>query len=153
MDRLGEEVREALRRFEPAPGMADLVAVWARAVGDEIARHAWPSRVARDGTLHVATSSSAWALELTLLEQKVLERLTTELGRAAPARVRFAPGVLPEPDVPETNSSPGIRATADPRDRQRAAELAATIADENLRKLVAKAAAASLARGVSDRDV
>ena len=74
-ERLGDEVRRELDRFGPAGAIADVVAVWPAAVGDSIARNAWPARMARDGTLHVSTSSSAWAFELGLLEHDLRERL------------------------------------------------------------------------------
>ena len=63
MKQLGEEVKRELGRFGPAGGIADLVEVWPAAVGETIARHAWPARVARDGTLHVNTTDSVWAFE------------------------------------------------------------------------------------------
>ena len=31
---------------------------------DAIARNAWPLRIGRDGTLHVAAASATWAFEL-----------------------------------------------------------------------------------------
>ena len=64
IERIGNEVERELGRFGPAAGMAELLRAWPDAVGEEIARNAWPARIARDGTLHVATSSSAWAFEL-----------------------------------------------------------------------------------------
>ena len=64
---IGEEVRRELGRFGPGGAMAEIVAAWPVAVAAAIAANAWPARIARDGTLHVATSSSAWAFELTHL--------------------------------------------------------------------------------------
>jgi hypothetical protein len=143
---IGGEVQRELKRFGPAGAIGEIVKTWPGAVGETIARNAWPARVARDGTLHVATSSSAWAFELGLLEAEIRKRLVTALGADAPARLRFAPGRLPEP-APER----APRASAPPPkpspDQQREAErLAEAIEDENLRKVVAKAAAQSLAR-------
>ena len=45
-----------------------------------VAANAWPARIARDGTLHVNTSSSAWAFELGQLAPTILERLSEKLG-------------------------------------------------------------------------
>ncbi len=73
-DRIGADVQRELARFGPAEGMSEIVRAWPGAVGDQIARNAWPARLARDRTLHVATSSSAWAFELAQLEPKLLER-------------------------------------------------------------------------------
>jgi hypothetical protein len=147
MERLQGDVRRELERFGPAAGMADLVAAWPRSVGDQIARNAWPARIARDGTLHVHTSSSAWAFELAQLESTLKERL----GGLAPPRLRFAVGPLPE--APRDASEDESRHVPEPspEDLRAAADLAAGVADENLRKVVARAAALSLANARSDR--
>lgn len=151
-ERIGDDVRRELDRFGPAGAIADVVAVWPDAVGDSIARNAWPARIARDGTLHVSTSSSTWAFELGLIESRLVERLTEALGDRAPTTLRFAPGRLPEAG-PEADD----RRTAAPKvtdqHLQAGEEVAGPIDDEKLRKLVAKAAALSLARPRDDRSV
>jgi hypothetical protein len=149
MERIEGEVRRELRRFGPAAGMADVVAAWPEAVGEGIARHAWPTRLARDGTLHVATDSSTWAFELAHLAPMLLERLRAFAGKAAPAALRFAVGPLPETvhgDEPDAAAQP-VEPTSEERDL--AAALVAEIEDERLRELVGRAAAASLARAGS----
>lgn len=150
-ERLGDGVRRELGRFGPGGAIADVVDAWPGAVGDSIARNAWPARIARDGTLHISTSSSAWAFELGLLEEKLRERLAAELGNDAPARLRFAPGPLPEAAAPVPAESENQHIEVTEQHLQAGEELAAAISDENLRKVVAKAAAASLARPQNDR--
>jgi hypothetical protein len=145
-ERIGDDVKRELGRFGPAGAMAEIVRAWPAAVGDDISRNAWPARVARDGTLHVNTSSSAWAFELGLLEQQIMERLREALGRDAPAGLRFAPGRLPEPAREAPAKATAAPPPPSPEEQLEAERLAAPIEDENLRKLVAKAAAASLAR-------
>lgn len=152
-ERLGTDVRRELKRFGPAGAIADVVAAWPTAVGDSIARNAWPARIARDGTLHVSTSSSAWAFELGLLEERLRERLTAAVGKDAPARLRFAPGPLPEGGAPEPSEVEDHAPVVTEQHRQAGEELAATISDENLRKIVAKAAAASLAKPPDGRSI
>jgi hypothetical protein len=151
--RIGEDVRHELGRFGPAGGMAEIVEAWPTAVGTAIARNAWPARVSRDGTLHVATSSSAWAFELGLLEADIRGRLAAALSGELPQRLRFAPGRLPEPasEAEEGGSKPVLEPSGE--DRRRGDEIAAAIDDENLRKIVAKAAAASLQNARNDRSV
>jgi Dna[CI] antecedent DciA-like protein len=147
MDRVGNAVARELRRFGPASGMAPLVEAWPAAVGVEIARNAWPARLARDGTLHIHTQDSIWAFELTSRAEEIRARL----GQVAPKRLAFAPGPLPEPlaDPPETARtrppppSPEVVAEAE--------SLARGIRDTELRKVVAKAAAASLSKAHNDR--
>jgi hypothetical protein len=153
MDRIGGDVRRELGRFGPAAGMAELIEAWPEAVGEGIARNAWPARLGRDGTLHVATSSAAWAFELAHLEGKLLERLRAALGDAVPSRLRFAVGRVPEP--PPVATGPVEEPPPEPSatEREAAARLTAGIADDELREAVARAAAHSLARGASGRSL
>jgi hypothetical protein len=140
VDRLTDAIRAELGRFGPQAGMAELVERWPAAVGDAIARNAWPARIARDGTVHVATADSVWAFELGQKAREIAGRID------APA-VRFAPGPLPETAV--TAVSEPLRPTAE--EERRARELAAGILDENLRESVQKAVCFSLARRRADR--
>ena len=151
MERIGGEISRELGRFAPGVGVAEVVGAWPAVVGDTIARHAWPARVSRDGTLHVATDSSVWAFELAQLAPDVLERLREALGESAPNALRFAPGRLPE--APAHPLAHEARRPPEPRreDRALARALTAAIADERLRDLIARAAAATLARRDSDR--
>jgi hypothetical protein len=151
LERLGEEARRELGRFEPAPGLVELVDAWPGVVGAEIARNAWPARLARDGTLHVATSSSTWAFELTQLEPDVRSRLAKKLGAGVPKKLRFAPGPVPAPAAEPGEKPPREPLVASAEARSHGASLAAGIEDEELRKVVAQAAAASLERAASDR--
>jgi hypothetical protein len=144
---IGESVLDELGRFGPAGAIGEVVAAWPDAVGAAIAREAWPARIARDGTLHVATSSSVWAYELTQLEETVLERLREALGETAPARLRFAAGRVPE----TAGEAARERANEPPPPVSEAArrlgeDVASAIEDEELRALVARAAARSLGR-------
>ncbi len=145
-ERIGDEVRRELKRFGPAEGMTEIVRAWPAAMGDQITRNAWPARISRDGKLHVATSSSAWAFELAQLEPKLLERLAEELGDAIPAGLRFAPGKLPEPSSEGEIGATKESLSPTPEQVELAEAMAGEIEDESLRKVVAKAAAASLAR-------
>jgi predicted nucleic acid-binding Zn ribbon protein len=146
---LGDEVKRELGRVTRADAtgvIGELVEVWPGAVGETIARSAWPARVARDGTLHVNTADSVWAFELTSRSAEIAERLGVE-------RIRFAPGRLP--DAVESDRKRSESRPPQPSEclRQEGARLAAGIEDENLRKIVARAAAASLAKGISGRSV
>jgi hypothetical protein len=116
---------------------------WREAVGEAIARNAWPSRLGRDGTLHIATSDSIWAFELR-------HRGAEIAGRLGVKGVRFAPGPLPssEPAQPEPAVPPPSAEHV-----RLAAELAAGIDDEKLRESVQKAVTFSLTRNAGDRPV
>lgn len=146
MKHLGEDVKRELDRFGPQGRISELTEAWPAAVGDTIARSAWPARVARDGTLHVNTADSIWAFELTSRAREIAKRLGVE-------RIRFAPGRLADAVESPSETAPPTPLEPSESLRQEGARLAAGIEDENLRKIVARAAAASLAKGISDRSV
>jgi hypothetical protein len=115
--------------------MAELVERWPGAVGEAIARNAWPARIARDGTVHVSTADSVWAFELGQRAREIAERVGVP-------KLRFAPGALPEPADEPVSAPLEVR----PEDEERARAIAAGIGDENLREHVQKAVTFSLAR-------
>lgn len=153
MRRIGDDLRRELGRFGAGGEMAAIVAAWPGSVGDEIARNAWPARLARDRTLHVNVSSSAWGFELTHLESEILGRLSEALEKAAPTRIRFAPGPLPELGAESVKEVKKVAPAPSPEQQAEGARIAAEIEDADLRELVAKAAAASLSRAPDDRPV
>lgn len=148
IERVDAEVRRELERFGPGEGdLTAIVRAWPDAVGATVARNAWPARIARDGTLHVATVSATWAFELGRLAETIQAQLAAELGESMPRALAFAPGPVPEsrPDAPVAAAKPSVESF--PEALAAAAELAAGIEDDELRRLVARAAAASLAGG------
>ena len=155
MERIGREVERELSRSggSRALALAEITSVWTQAVGETVARQAWPLRLGRDGTLHVATTSATWAFELDRLSPEVGQRLAAVAGDAAPQKLRFRVGPVPEPgapaeqlaDLPERGFSPTPEAVAE------AASLTSAIEDPELRELVARAARASLSRARSGR--
>jgi hypothetical protein len=153
MERIDDAVRRELARFGAPGGMPELLEAWVEIAGAEIVRNAWPARVARDGTLHVATSSSAWAFELTQLAPEILRRLSERMDESPPKALRFAPGHLPEPPVPTPEEDRREVPEPSPEDRTAARRLTAEIDDRDLRRSVQKAAALSLASARSGRSV
>ncbi len=151
IERLGGEVKRELSRFGGAGLMTELVGAWPAAVGETVAANAWPARLARDGTLHVNAASSTWAFELQQLEGEIAERLREAVPEAAPTRMRFAPGPLPE--LPAVASEYAKRPPPEPTLEQarEAHEWAAAIESEDLRKSVEKAARMSLASAADGR--
>jgi hypothetical protein len=154
MERIGREVERELARggSRDAIPLAALTAAWPEVVGDAIARQAWPLRIARDGTLHIATSSATWANELGFLADEIVKRLRARLGADAPSRLRCAVGPVPESAASEVE--PVVKPPADvPAEIGAEADSAASaIADPELRELVARAARASLLKARSGRD-
>ena len=151
LEPLGADLRRELGRFGPAGAISDVVAVWPAAVGPGVAANAWPARIGRDGTLHVTTVSSTWAFELGRMEEEVRKKLELELGDQTPPALRFAAGPLPERGAESVEDAE--RPVPVPSQQARAAgeHIAAGIADDALREVVARAAAASLARAEAAR--
>jgi Dna[CI] antecedent, DciA len=120
--------------------MGDMLDAWEAAVGAEIARNAWPARFQRDGTLIVHVKDAIWGFELT--------SRAAEIGPRLPGRpqLKFVPGPLPEPGRSDAADAAAAPRAATLEERSQAAEWASAIEDEELRDLVSRAAAASLAR-------
>jgi hypothetical protein len=156
MERIGRNVERELGRMGPGDtaAISRIAAAWPQVVGDAVARNAWPLRVGRDGTLHVATSSSTWAFELDRLASEIVERLGQALGPSAPSALRFRPGPVPEPGRDERCASEQAVSESPPAPPEvvaEAASAASVIADPELREVVERAARASLAKARSGR--
>jgi hypothetical protein len=144
MEPLADQIRAELQRVGADSGAGDAVATWPAAVGEEIARNAWPARTQPDGTLVVHVRDAIWGFELTQRAGEISARLP---GRP---RLRFTPGPLPDaaPEPP-----PERPAEASPEHAREAAAIAAAIEDPNLRESVAQAIKAGLARAPDGRSV
>jgi hypothetical protein len=147
-ERIGAAVRRQLARFGDSGRLGDAVGAWPSAVGDLVARNAWPARIARDGTLIVHTKDAVWAFELGQRGAEILDRLG--LGIKA---VKFVPGPVAEASLEGAGTTRTRPPPPTGEHVRRGAELAAGIADEELREQVARAAAASLAAAADGRSV
>jgi hypothetical protein len=145
MDPLADEIKRELHSLGPQAEIGAAAESWPAAVGPEIARNAWPSRFLRDGTLVVHTRDAVWAFELTQRAAEIAARLPN-----APA-LKFTPGPLAEAAVEAPSEEPAAILEATPEQALEVARWAASIEDEELRELVARAARASLARAAADR--
>ena len=147
MERIGKAVERQLSRSGDGTALAlsEITAIWPQAVGEAVSRQAWPLRIGRDGTLHVATTSATWAFELDRLSPEIEGRLRELAGSAAPAGLRFRVGPVPEPGAPEAVSADrGEHLQVTPEADSEATSAASAIEDPELRELVARAARASL---------
>ena len=81
-------------------GEGGLIAEWPAVVGEDIARHAAPLKLAfprgqrRDGTLTLR-ATGAFATELQHMAPQLLERINNYLGYGAIARLKIEQGRLP----------------------------------------------------------
>ena len=139
-ERLGDELRRELRRHGPNAAMGDVLAAWEGAVGPEIARNAQPARFQRDGTLIVHCKDAIWGFELGHRAAEITDRLP---GKPP---LKFVPGPLPEPGLDPAQTTVQGSPPATVEQQAQADSWAAVIEDEGLRELVARAAAASLAK-------
>ncbi len=145
MDPVGDEVRAELQRLGGESGAPpDTSDAWTAAVGEEIARNAWPARTQADGTLVVHVRDAIWGFELTQRAPEISGRLPGK------PRLRFVPGPLPA-DTPSSEQAPPLEAS--PEEAREAAEMSAEIADPELRETVAKVIKIALARTRDDRSV
>lgn len=85
---------QALARFLERSGIAErieeaaIVPEWDERVGPAIAEVTRPLRTSR-GTLFVAVRSSAWLMELKMMEGEILRRLNEGRERGRIERIRF----------------------------------------------------------------
>jgi hypothetical protein len=87
-DALGKMVERMDRKTGGAYTAARIAETWASVVGPSIATHTGRP-VFRDGELHVATDSAAWATELSAMSESLKDSLNKEIGKPAVRSVRF----------------------------------------------------------------
>ena len=144
MEPLGEQIRAEMRRVGAESSAGEAGSAWPAAVGEEIARNAWPARTQADGTLLVHVRDAIWGFELTQRAAEISARLP---GRP---RLRFVPGPLPD-EARDASPQPALAATSE--QVREAQSLAAAIDDAKLRESVVKVIKAALARASNDRSV
>jgi hypothetical protein len=94
------KLSEAIAGWSPGSGRGNedpmllLGAAWPDLVGEDVARHSHPNRLA-DGTLVVVTRSSSWSQELSFLAERILAAIRLRLPSAGIERLRFRVGKLP----------------------------------------------------------
>ena len=88
--RLGDAIRSLLENSQLGERMseASIVPEWAERVGAGVAAVTTPLRVS-GGTLFVAVRSSAWLMELQLMEGEFLRRLNAGREKGRIKRIRF----------------------------------------------------------------
>jgi predicted nucleic acid-binding Zn ribbon protein len=90
-------VGDALQKFLRTSGLgerveeATILPEWDERVGPAIAAVTTPQSVSR-GTLVVAVRTSAWLMELKLMEREILGRLNDGRTRGRISRIRFVMG-------------------------------------------------------------
>jgi len=92
-DRIGATLQQYLDRSGLAERIeeASVVPDWPERVGAAIAAVTRPDRVTR-GTLFVAVRSSAWMMELKMMEAEIVRRLNEGRPKGRIQRIRFFMG-------------------------------------------------------------
>jgi predicted nucleic acid-binding Zn ribbon protein len=80
--------QEAMRQAAPQTPLAAVQAVWANAVGEQLAAVA-VAVSERGGTVTIECADAVWAQELDLMQETLLDRLREALGEGAPKALRF----------------------------------------------------------------
>jgi hypothetical protein len=133
---------------ESAGRAADVAAIarrWPEAVGEAIAREAWPARLTPDGELVVHASGAVWASELSHLARELQGRLEA-VGISPAPRLRFTVGTVPRRRDPDAASTPKTAPPNDPR----AERWTESIRDPELREAVSAAARSWLRRSAAE---
>lgn len=133
---------------ETSGRVADVAAIarrWPEAVGEAIAREAWPARLTPDGELVVHASSAVWASELSLLARQLQARLEA-VGIVPTPTLRFSVGAVPRRRDPDAEKAPRTA----PPDDSRADRWTASIRDPELREAVSLAARSWLQRTAAE---
>jgi predicted nucleic acid-binding Zn ribbon protein len=103
-------IPEAVGRDEIARTARAQIALrnWSEIVGEELAKRSSPERYER-GTVWVAVTGSAWAREIRMIKDRILQRLREVSGEPDMFKeIRF--GVRPiNPDVVEEPAPPPIK--------------------------------------------
>ncbi len=108
--------------------------VWDSVVGKQIAGRARPVSF-RDGTLTVAVNSSPWMQQLTFLKKGMVEKLNARLGEELVRDIYLKAG---RPEKTPSEKSPAKRCARplSAEERQKIAEITASVHDPELREAV-----------------
>lgn len=103
--RLGDALQSYLRDsgLDERVEEATILPEWAERVGEAIADVTRPVRVSR-GALIVAVRTSAWLMELRLMEREILRRINEGRAKGRIERIRFV--MRGEEDAPEEPDRP-----------------------------------------------
>jgi hypothetical protein len=147
---LGQKVGDLTKRAFGRRGFSsgELVAEWARVVGDNLASLSSPERITyprnkrSGGTLHLRVASGSIAVELQHLEPVLLERINGYFGYKAVERVQLSQAPLPD----STKSAKKEKRPLDPEKLAEITQSLTDVDDDELRKSLEGLAHAILRR-------
>lgn len=94
---ISEMLAEALREsgLDADVQRAQVLELWPRAVGTQIAKVAQARLIAEDGTLVVGVKTHAWMQELAMMERSLVAKLNAAAGESGVRKIRWE--LLQEP--------------------------------------------------------
>lgn len=123
---------------------------WRRGVPERIYLRARPVRI-HAGTLHVHTATSAWASELELMKESLLQSLQEHAPEARIRAIRFRVGPLPDLPMAVRPQRKAPSPVVIPPLPESLARALASIDDDDLREAIGTAASVSLGRDAQQR--
>lgn len=91
-----EDLKSVLERilrqspdFQNKQKRMEVFDLWPTAVGEKIAKHAWPLKMLEDGLLLIGTEHSTWSQHLHMIERDLVTRLNKALGEPRIKGLRF----------------------------------------------------------------
>ena len=120
--------------------------VWDEVVGERIAKNSLPKKIDR-GALVVITRNPTWTQQLTMMKEKIIDRLNKRLGDEIVKEIRFIQGEIPEES--ETSSSETKEKKTGPHtkgDLDRLRKLTEDIENEELKEAVSSVLRKALSR-------
>lgn len=88
---IGEMLAEALREsgLDDDVQRAQVLELWPRVVGAQIAKVTQARLIAEDGTLVVGVKTHAWMQELTMMERSLVAKLNAATGESSVRKIRW----------------------------------------------------------------
>ena len=106
--------------------------IWDEVVGVHTAKNTSPSSIDR-GVLFVTTRTSSWSQELTMMKNRIIERLNKRLGEQLVHDIKFVQGTLLERHHGQDNRTTIKESEIDD---EKLIEYTGNISDEGLRKII-----------------
>ncbi len=150
MKKLGGQLPQTLKALKATKGVARvrIFEAWRLVVGDLLARHSTPFKV-HGSKLLVRVSAAAWATEIQLRQQEILQRLARHLGEDPLKEIRCTvswDGTRPAQPPPKPEPSPVTAMPVSPERLEEILRICSEIADPDLREKVEKAMTAQAQR-------
>lgn len=136
--KLGDFLQRTLKRRKILLDMADssLVETWNKSVGTVIAAQTHPFKF-KNNTLFVRVSNSTWMQQLQFMKQDIIDKVNPAFAQKTIHNIYFSIGTIPAPPKEEPGDIPDHATGAlKERDRRLIKESTASIADDELRKIV-----------------